>query len=93
MAVYLSVANKNEVHVSNIKKLIHHLTENTLRVYYKHQQCKFSDYHGGVFKSGYKNEVHVSNIKKTNSPPHIKHVACLLQMPAVQVFRLSWRCI
>jgi isochorismate hydrolase len=64
MAVYLSVANKDEVHVSNIKKLIHHLAENTLRVYYKHQQCKFSDYHGGVFKSGYKNEVHVSNIKK-----------------------------
>jgi len=52
MAVYLSLANNNEVNVRNIKKLIRHLTENTLRVYYKRQQCKFSDYHGGVFKCG-----------------------------------------
>jgi len=53
MAVHLSLANKNEVHVGNIKKkLIRHLTENTLRAYYKYQECKVSDYRGGVFKSG-----------------------------------------
>jgi hypothetical protein len=34
-----------------LKKLIRHLTENTALVYYKYQQCMFSDYPSGVIKS------------------------------------------